>query len=314
MFDEINDNSLFTALLKTKAMTERYNNIGVAVSGGSDSDTMVDMFERVKVNDNVHYYFMDTGIEYEATKKQLAFLEQKYNITILRLKAYKSIPISVRDKGTPFISKHVSEMLSRLQRHKFSFVDDSYENLVKLYPKCQSALKWWCNEYDKGSFFNISRNKGLKEFLVFKKPNTKISCYCCTGSKKKTAELHEFELKYDLICNGIRKSENGIRRARYKSCFSNSVNDGPDRYRPLYYISDYSKALYDEVYDVKHSACYSKYGLPRTGCVGCPMAIGFEDELNVIEINEPKLHKAVVKIFGESYQLTREYRDFRKQL
>lgn len=314
MFDEIKDNDLFSAIIKTKAITQRYKNIGVAVSGGSDSDTMIDMFERVKETDNVHYYFMDTGIEYKATKDHLCYLEDKYEIIILRLKAYKSIPYSVHNKGVPFISKHVSEMISRLQRHNFNWANKTYDELIVKYPKCQSALKWWCNEYKNGSFFNISRNKGLKEFLIYRKPDTKISCYCCTGAKKKTAFIHEQEANYDLICNGVRRSENGIRRARYKSCFTSNLKGGPDYYRPLYFITDISKKIYDDTFNVQHSLCYTKYGLPRTGCVGCPFAIGFEEELRIINKHEQNLGKAVENIFGGSYELTREYREYRKNI
>jgi hypothetical protein len=61
-----------------------------------------------------------------------------------------------------------------------------------------------------------------------------------------------------------------------------------------------------------HSACYSEYGLCRTGCAGCPFGKDFEKELEIIENYEPKLYKAVNKIFGESYAYTRGFLEFRK--
>ena len=39
-----------------------------------------------------------------------------------------------------------------------------------------------------------------------------------------------------------------------------------------------------------------------------------EDELKIISQYEPKLYKAVNYIFGDSYEYTREYREFRKEM
>ena len=48
----------------------------------------------------------------------------------------------------------------------------------------------------------------------------------------------------------------------------------------------------------------------RTGCAGCPFNSKFDDEKRIIDIYEPKLSKAVSKIFKESYEYTRAYRMF----
>ena len=57
-----------------------------------------------------------------------------------------------------------------------------------------------------------------------------------------------------------------------------------------------------------------RYGLSRTGCAGCPFGRDFEFELEVIKHYEPKLYKAVNYIFGDSYEYTRKYREFRKKM
>ena len=44
--------------------------------------------------------------------------------------------------------------------------------------------------------------------------------------------------------------------------------------------------------------------------VGCPFGRDFEFELNVVNSNEPKLHKAVCNIFKDSYEYTRKYKAF----
>ena len=49
----------------------------------------------------------------------------------------------------------------------------------------------------------------------------------------------------------------------------------------------------------------------RTGCAGCPFGSRFEEELEIIKKYEPKLYKAVNKIFAKSYEYTRRYREFK---
>lgn len=60
-----------------------YKNIACSVSGGADSDIMIDICEKVKPH-GVHYVWFDTGIEYQATKDHLKYLENHYGITIER--------------------------------------------------------------------------------------------------------------------------------------------------------------------------------------------------------------------------------------
>ena len=60
-----------------------YRNIACSVSGGADSDILVDICEKVKPH-SVHYVWFDTGIEYKATKEHLKYLEEHYGITIER--------------------------------------------------------------------------------------------------------------------------------------------------------------------------------------------------------------------------------------
>lgn len=61
-----------------------YETILCSISGGSDSDVMLDLIHRVDLNKKVKYVWFNTGLEYQATKEHLDYLEQKYNITIER--------------------------------------------------------------------------------------------------------------------------------------------------------------------------------------------------------------------------------------
>ena len=286
-----------------------YKKIACAISGGADSDVMLDLCYKADKDGKVEYVWFDTGLEYQATKDHLKYLEEKYGIEIIRCKAIKPIPLTCREYGQPFLSKRVADYISRLQKHNFDFKDGNFEYLCNKYPKCKGALKWWCNMWGEGSSFNIQRNKWLKEFLIEYPPTFKISHKCCTYAKKGVISKYIKENNCDLNIVGVRKAEGGARATAYKSCFDNG-DDGCDNYRPLFWYKDSDKKEYEDNYNVTHSKCYTEYGLKRTGCAGCPFGRDFEQELEIIEKYEPKLFKAVNNIFGDSYAYTRKYKKF----
>ena len=57
-----------------------------SISGGSDSDIVLDLIYNVDHDKKVQYYWIDTGLEYQATKKHIKFLEEKYGIEIKQIK------------------------------------------------------------------------------------------------------------------------------------------------------------------------------------------------------------------------------------
>lgn len=161
-----------------------YERICCSVSGGADSDIMLDICVKCDVSNKIDYIWFDTGLEYQATKEHLEFLENKYGIKIIKYKAEKPIPISCGTYGQPFLSKQISEYIHRLQNHNFQWEDEPYEILSQKYPNCQIALKWWCNGRGENSTFNINRKKWLKEFMISTPPMFKISNKCCHYAKK----------------------------------------------------------------------------------------------------------------------------------
>lgn len=301
---------IFDSFVKTDATIPNYKKVLVAVSGGSDSDIVVDLFTQLFSPNDIEWVWYDTGIEYQATKDHLTFLENKYNIQIKRVKAIKPIPVSCKEYGQPFINKYVSEMIYRLQKHNFKFEDKAFDELLAIYPHCKVALLWWCNLNGEGSSFNINHNKGLKEFLVKNPPEFKISNMCCQYAKKKVAHKYASNNNIDLNVVGVRRSEGGIRSVAYTTCLSNgSVSE----YRPIFWYRNADKQEYNAHYQVVNSICYSGYGMSRTGCAGCPFAKDFEEEPKIIQEHEPKLYQAVINIFGDSYEYSRKYKEYIKQ-
>ena len=292
-----------------------YQNIAVSISGGSDSDIVLDMCSRLRAD--LRYVFFDTGIEYGATQRHLLYLEERYGIKIERIPASVPVPLGCSRFGVPFLSKFVSDNIYRLQKNGFQWEDRPFSELIRLYPDCGSALKWWCNQYRnegyESSFFEISRNRYLKDFLLKHPPEFAISSKCCDGAKKYVSHRFNKENNIELSVIGVRRAEGGIRKLAYSSCFASTTKYGNAQYRPLFWYRNEDKIAYERTFDICHSDCYTVYGFKRTGCCCCPFGKEFDEELRVVEEREPKLYKAVNNIFGKSYSYTRKYREFCRQ-
>lgn len=324
VYDDIKNLAELDAFFKCERHLFLHNNVMVSISGGSDSDIILDFVLRVLAarkwdyKSKLHFVFFDTGIEYEATKRHLQYLEQKYNITIDRRRAITPVPLGCKKYGVPFLSKYASEMINRLQKHNFDFSrgDRPFGELLAQYPQYKGALRWWCNmngKDGKKSSFNINRFYMLREFMIENPPDFPISCECCNGAKKNNAKEYEHENDIDLNILGLRKAEGGVRAVAIGTCFTDANCKNIATYRPIWWFTDDDKQKYENTHNVVHSDCYTKYGLHRTGCAGCPFGSGFENELTILQKYEPKLYKAVCAIFGKSYEYTRKYREFVKK-
>ena len=293
-----------------------HNNIVCYISGGSDSDIILDAISKIDYDKKVKYVWFDTGLEYQATKNHLLYLENRYNIDIQREKSSKPIPLSVKQYGQPFLNKFVSENIGRLQKYNFKWEDKSYEELCIEYPDCKSAISWWCSHRDTKdfgySFFNINYNQYLKEFLIANNPTFKISSLCCDQVKKNPSHKYIRNHKCDCAILGVRKSEGGIRQLKYTNCYETD-KFGIWNYRPILWFENKDKLLYNLKYNIVNSDCYTKYGFTRTGCCCCPYGRDFINELDIIRKFEPQLYKAVTYVFKDSYEYTKQYRDFVKQ-
>ena len=170
ILDDTKENQhIFDSFLKANSVLAGYSNPCCSISGGKDSDIMLDLLTHIDPEKRIQYVWFNTGIEYEATKQHLDYLEQKYGIKIHREKAIKPIPLSCSEFGQPFLSKRVSDMIERLQRHNFQWEDEPYDVLVQKYPRCITAIGWWTNHFESIQF-NIDYNRYLKEFLLLNPP------------------------------------------------------------------------------------------------------------------------------------------------
>ena len=302
-------------LMVTRDKLKQYKRIMVSYSGGSDSDTILDLIELVKPEQcgEIKYVFFNTGLEYDATHRHRKEVAEKYGVEIEVHKPKVSIPLACKNYGVPFFSKDVSDKISRLQKHNFKWEDFSYKVLLKAYSLIESTIQWWCNVKKS---FNIDEHYGLKEFMTNNKPDFKISKMCCKYAKEDVSKKFIKDFCPDLIVNGMRKAEGGLRAmGSVKSCFSEST-DKKDyaEYRPLWFWSDKDKLEYKQWRNLRYSDCYEVWGFTRTGCVGCPFNSKAEQELAIAQEYEPQKVKAAYAVFGKSYEYKRQYIEFKENM
>lgn len=312
--------TIIDAIVKAHSVVNKpiYKNPICSISGGSDSDIMLDIIHRVDEQKKVKYVWFDTGLEYKATKEHLKYLEDRYGIEIHRERAEIPIPLCTKKYGQPFINKFVSESIASLQRNNFTWTDEPYEDLIKKYPNCKGYITWWCSKYKVGdgfssSMFNIAHNKWLKEFLIKNPPQFKIDSKCCKYAKKAVNKRIIKTYDCDLMISGVRKAEGGVRAKTFRTCYT-SGSDKADTYRPVFWFHNEDKRTYKSAFNIRYSDCYEVWGFTRTGCVGCPYDIHCIEHNKIIEKYEPNMYNAVNNIFKESYEYTRQYKQFVREM
>lgn len=302
-------------------------------SGGSDSDIMIDLIERVRVIFNlppVDYAFFNTGLEMEATKRHVKETAEKYGVEIKTYRPKKSVVTATREYGQPFISKIMSAGLEGVQKKGIPFsIADEYaqaedkaakrQELRERYPKCEQTINFLCccnsaGEPRPNIQLVINSSKWMLDFIKENPIPFRVSNRCCDVCKKSVA--HKVQKGYDMVITGERRDEGGMRSVPRKDsttmCFTETA-DGTYRLRPLYYVTDADKAWYKERYGIRYSDAYEVYGLTRTGCCGCAISYKAVEDLEKIKPYEPNLVKAAWNVFGDSYRYREAYNRYKAE-
>lgn len=69
-----------TTVDKMRVILMSHEKVMCSISGGWDSDIMLDLLIRCGGRENVTFCFFDTGLEYNATKEHIRYLEETYGI------------------------------------------------------------------------------------------------------------------------------------------------------------------------------------------------------------------------------------------
>lgn len=272
-----------------------HESICISVSGGSDSDCIVHFICKYfpEFLYKCKFVFVDTGLEYEATKRHLCELEKRYGIAIDRIRG-RSVVAVVRECGFPILSKYKSEMIRKFMNGNQFAWGYIFGDKVK----------------SNHSMMFTERQKMLVNYLA--ENHIKVSALCCTYSKKKPLKHYQKENGVDLSVTGERKAEGGQRALAHSSCFQEYSNDIP-RYMPLWWWSNEIKQIFKVIEGIRYSDCYEVYGMQRTGCCGCPFNLNIADDLQAMFEHESRLFQACMNVFGRAYELTDLFRCRRKK-
>ena len=163
----------------------------ISVSGGSDSDCIVHMVCEYfpEYVEKCRFVFIDTGLEYAATKRHLIDLESKYGIAIDRIRG-KSVVTAIRENGIPILNKSRSDDIYYYMRGKQWAID-----------RIDGAKR-------AGTRYEYSAN--MIAMIHYAKENgIKIASRCCNESKKNPIKRYIKENGLDLNVTGERKAEGG---------------------------------------------------------------------------------------------------------
>lgn len=306
----------------------QHPNAMCSYSGGSDSDILLDLIERVRETFKlppVRYYFFNTGLEMQAIKRHVRETAEKYGVEIETVRPKKNIVLATREYGLPFVSKIISEGLEGVQKKQIPLsIADEYaeaedkiakrEELRQRYPKCEKPINFLCCCNTKGepmptNQLNIKNYRYLLDFIKENPIPFKVSSKCCAVCKKNPS--HKIEKDFETLITGERRDEGGVRSSQRRGCFSETAN-GKFRLRPLYYVSNTDKSWYKAYYGIRYSDAYEVYGLTRTGCCGCSISSTAIEDLEKIRPYEPNLVKAAWNVFGDSYLYRQKYNEYRR--
>lgn len=280
----VDQTRIMNTLSKMALHLSTHDSIVVSVSGGSDSDIIVHMIGTYfrEYIPKIHFVFINTGLEYQATKRHIVEIQEKYNIVIDEIRG-ESVVSTVRKNGVPIVSKEFSKIVNGVQRN----AGESY--LKKLYATREES-----------SGYALSKNqKALADYLI--QNDIKVSEKCCTVSKKNPSHKYEKEKSADLVITGERRCEGGYVPLNIKIVLKAPKQEiNICRY---FFWDDETKQWYKEYEGIRYSDCYEVWGMKRTGCVGCPFNSRVGKDLKMIEKYEPNLYKACINVFGESYRL-----------
>lgn len=267
----------------------------VSVSGGSDSDIIVHIISTYfrEHLPKIYFVFVNTGLEYDATKRHLDYLEERYNIHIDRIRG-ASVVTTIHRYGVPILSKSFSESVEAAQKGK------------------EWGIRRIHRTKKETSFALSEPQKRLAEYLIESK--TIVSNMCCKKSKKEPVFHYFMEYDVDLNISGERQAEGGQRSGAHKSCFEKAKSHNWDKYMPLWYWNNETKKYYKETEGILYSDCYEVWGMKRTGCVGCPFNSRIGEDIKMMKKYEPMRYKACMNLFGESYRLMDKFGVHRKPI
>ena len=279
-------------LQKIRQIIRKYDeeNFYISFSGGKDSTVLSALIDMALPSNKIPRVYANTGIEYRLI---LEFVERErerpHNWDLIILKPEVPIKPTLEKDGYPFKSKYHAKMVSTYQRS-----GDTESVNVYLDRKDPRSGK---KNFSEHLCPKILKYQFSEDF------NIKISAKCCDRMKKEPLHKWAKENNKPYAIIGIMTSEGGERISAQCLAFK---QDKLKAFQPLAPITKEWEDWFIKAYNVEICDIYKEpYNFKRTGCKGCPFALGLQEELNILERYFPEERKQCEIIWKPIYD---EYR------
>ena len=260
---------LFDRIEVIKKVNEQHdleNNAYISFSGGKDSTILHYLIDMALPNNHIPRVFINTGIEYNYIVdfvKELASKDDRFII----LQPSQAIKPMLEKYGYPFKSKQHSHNLSIYQNN----IDkEDYTTTIKKYLGIEAGN-------------NIIKCPKILKYQFT--PDFKIKCSekCCSKMKKEPVIKWQKENNKTIALTGMRKAEGG-QRASLKGCIITDKDKNVIKFHPLLVVDEDFENWFIEKNNVKLCKLYYEpFNFKRTGCKGCPFALGLQEQLDIME-------------------------------
>ena len=262
--------------LKTKFNKINPNEYYLSYSGRKDSHLLYWFIKEYAPQfSNIKVVGINTYMEHEEIRDRIY-----NNCDVVLMPTMK--PFEIKEKyGIPCFSKWQDDMIHRYQtgsRRPYLI-----ERITGIHKDTGEKV---------GGKFKLS--KKARELLLSGKLH-KVSPKCCSKLKKEPARNFEKQSGLKPIL-GVRGGESGLRKTKYKSCFTKDK-----KFTPLWDLTDEMEEKIYKRYNIEIPKVYNY--IERTGCMGCPYGSYKGDtqkELSLIGENQKKF---VCEYFKESYEV-----------
>lgn len=261
-------------------------NFYLSFSGGKDSTILHYLLDMALPNNRIPRVFINTGIEYtDIVSFVLEMAQNDDRFVILK----PSVPIkpTLEKYGYPFKSKEHSLRVYQFNRGMNSNYIVKYINGYDKNGKpskfvCPKTLLYQFNERGKYNYSNL----------------------CCQKMKKEPAHKWAKENKKDILITGMRNEEGG-NRARL-GCVITDNQGKMIKFHPLIKVDEDWENTFVDKHNVKLCKLYyPPFNFNRTGCAGCPFALGLQEQLEIMSIYLPRERERVEALWKPVYE---EYR------
>ena len=253
---------LFDRLNIIRDVVNKYGqeNFYISFSGGKDSTVLHYLVDEALPGNNIPRVFVNTGIEYiDIVKyvKQIAKKDDRIKI----INPSRNVKKTLEKDGYPFKSKEFSHVLAIYQRSGMQKTVIRYLNDERSKYKCPNTLRYMFQDN-----FNV-----------------KISEKCCLRLKKEPFKKWEKENKKSITLTGMMATEGGLRES-IPSCIIKNKNGDIKKFHPLLKATNEWEEWYIKERNIKLCKLYyPPFNFNRTGCKGCPFALGLQEQLETME-------------------------------